>query len=55
MTPAEVVVVPPGRLPRTTSGKLRRAEARRRHLAGELTADAANAVPGVPMLEGSPR
>lgn len=35
--PAEVIALPPGRLPRTTSGKLRRAEARRRYLAGELT------------------
>jgi fatty-acyl-CoA synthase len=32
MRPAEVVVLPPGRLPRTTSGKLRRAEARHRYL-----------------------
>jgi len=34
--PARVIAVPPGRLPRTTSGKLRRAEARCRYLAGEL-------------------
>ena len=32
----EVVVLPPGTLPRTSSGKLRRAEALRLHLAGEL-------------------
>ncbi len=31
-----VVVLPPGTLPRTSSGKLRRAEALRLHLAGEL-------------------
>ncbi|MGH3681644.1 MAG: hypothetical protein ACRDT2_15540, partial [Natronosporangium sp.] len=36
MRPANVVTLLPGRLPRTTSGKLRRAEARRRYLAGEL-------------------
>lgn len=36
LRPARVVVVPPGRLPRTSSGKLRRAEARRRYLAGQL-------------------
>jgi acyl-CoA synthetase (AMP-forming)/AMP-acid ligase II len=33
----EVVVLPPGTLPRTSSGKLRRAEALRLHLAGELS------------------
>jgi acyl-CoA synthetase (AMP-forming)/AMP-acid ligase II len=37
----EVVVLPPGTLPRTSSGKLRRAEALRLHLAGELTPPAA--------------
>lgn len=37
ITPAEVVTLSPGGLPRTSSGKLRRAETRRRHLAGELT------------------
>jgi fatty-acyl-CoA synthase len=36
MRPAQVVAVPPGRLPRTTSGKLRRAEARRRYECGEF-------------------
>jgi fatty-acyl-CoA synthase len=36
MRPAHVIVVPPGRLPRTTSGKLRRAEARRRYELGEF-------------------
>lgn len=34
----EVVVLAPGSLPRTSSGKVRRQEALRRHLAGELTA-----------------
>jgi len=33
---ARVVVLAPGTLPRTSSGKIRRAEARRRFLAGEL-------------------
>lgn len=37
MRPAEVVALLPGRIPRTSSGKLRRAEARRRYLCGELT------------------
>jgi acyl-coenzyme A synthetase/AMP-(fatty) acid ligase len=32
-----VVVCAPGSLPRTSSGKIRRSEALRRHLAGELT------------------
>ncbi len=32
----EVIVLAPGTLPRTSSGKLRRAETLRRHLAGEL-------------------
>ena len=36
----EVVVLPPGTLPRTSSGKLRRGEALRLHLAGELAAPA---------------
>jgi fatty-acyl-CoA synthase len=36
MRPAHVIALPPGRLPRTTSGKLRRAEVRRRYRAGEL-------------------
>jgi len=36
LVPAEVVVLAPGTLPRTSSGKIRRAEAGRRHLAGEL-------------------
>jgi len=35
-TPAAVPVLPPQRLPRTSSGKLRRAEARRQYLCGEL-------------------
>jgi hypothetical protein len=33
-----VKVLEPGTLPRTSSGKLRRSEALRRYLAGELTA-----------------
>lgn len=35
--PAEVVILEPGTLPRTSSGKLQRREALRRHLGGELT------------------
>ena len=38
IAPYAVVLLPPGALPRTSSGKLRRAEALRRHLAGELAA-----------------
>jgi acyl-CoA synthetase (AMP-forming)/AMP-acid ligase II len=38
--PDDVVVLPPGRLPRTTSGKPRRAEALRAWLAGEIGGDA---------------
>jgi acyl-CoA synthetase (AMP-forming)/AMP-acid ligase II len=34
--PHTVVMLEPGTLPRTSSGKLRRSEARRRYLAGEL-------------------
>jgi hypothetical protein len=34
--PGRVAVVPPGTLPLTSSGKLRRGEALRRFLAGEL-------------------
>jgi acyl-CoA synthetase (AMP-forming)/AMP-acid ligase II len=37
ISPDEVVVLPAGTLPRTSSRKLRRAEALRRHLAGTLT------------------
>jgi len=37
MAPADVVALRFGRLPKTSSGKLRRAETRRRYLAGELT------------------
>ncbi len=40
LTTDEVVVVEAGTLPRTSSGKLRRQEALRRHLAGELAAPA---------------
>jgi fatty-acyl-CoA synthase len=36
--PAEVVLLPPGRTPKTSSGKPRRAEARRRYLHGSLSA-----------------
>jgi acyl-CoA synthetase (AMP-forming)/AMP-acid ligase II len=36
--PGQVVLLAPGTLPRTSSGKLRRAEALRRYLAGELAA-----------------
>jgi fatty-acyl-CoA synthase len=36
MAPADVAVVRPGWLPKTSSGKLRRVEARQRYLAGEL-------------------
>jgi len=35
-----VVIAPPGTIPRTTSGKVRRAEARDRFAAGTLTAAA---------------
>jgi fatty-acyl-CoA synthase len=38
MAPVDVVTLRFGRLPKTSSGKLRRAEARRRYLAGELAA-----------------
>ncbi len=37
LCPDRVVALPPGTLPRTSSGKLRRQEALRKHLAGELT------------------
>jgi fatty-acyl-CoA synthase len=36
LRPDDVVALPPGRLPKTSSGKLRRAEARRRYLSGQL-------------------
>ncbi len=36
LTPKDVVVVSYGQLPKTTSGKLRRAETRRKYLAGEF-------------------
>lgn len=39
--PGEVVLLAPGTLPRTSSGKLRRRESLRRHLAGELSPPAA--------------
>jgi fatty-acyl-CoA synthase len=51
LTPADVVTLPPGRLPRTSSGKLRRAETRRRYLAGEF--DGAHIIQ--PVQEGSVR
>lgn len=38
LSPDLVLALAPGTLPRTSSGKLRRAEALRRHTAGELTA-----------------
>jgi acyl-CoA synthetase (AMP-forming)/AMP-acid ligase II len=38
LSPDRIVVLAPGTLPRTSSGKLRRGEALRLHLAGELTA-----------------
>jgi hypothetical protein len=37
LEPDRVLVLEPGTLPRTSSGKLRRHETLRRHLAGELT------------------
>ncbi len=37
LQPGEVLALAPGTLPRTSSGKLRRQEVLRRHLAGELT------------------
>jgi fatty-acyl-CoA synthase len=37
LAPVDVPVVAYGRLPKTSSGKLRRAEARRRYVSGELT------------------
>jgi len=36
LTPAAVAVLPPGHLPKTSSGKLRRADTRARYLAGTL-------------------
>lgn len=39
LRPAEVVTMPAGRSPKTTSGKPRRAEARRRYLCDELTVE----------------
>jgi acyl-CoA synthetase (AMP-forming)/AMP-acid ligase II len=44
LDPDEVVVLAPGSLPRTSSGKLRRQEALRRHLEGELDARAVETV-----------
>ncbi len=41
LRPDAVLVLPPGTLPRTSSGKIRRGEALRRHLAGELTSPGA--------------
>jgi len=49
MAPADVVTVRFGRLPKTSSGKLRRAETRRRYLAGELTETQ------TPLVDGSVR
>jgi fatty-acyl-CoA synthase len=39
LAPAAVVILPVGRLPKTSSGKLRRAETRRRYLLGQLGSD----------------
>ena len=52
-----VVVLPPGALPRTSSGKVRRGEALRRWLAGELAAAAADAAapPPGPAVAGATR
>jgi fatty-acyl-CoA synthase len=36
LTPAAVLILPPRRLPKTSSGKLRRAEVRRQYQCGEL-------------------
>jgi acyl-CoA synthetase (AMP-forming)/AMP-acid ligase II len=44
---ARVLMLAPGTLPRTSSGKMRRAEALRRHLAGELTPPASVTVVGM--------
>ncbi|HZM76621.1 MAG TPA: AMP-binding protein, partial [Candidatus Limnocylindrales bacterium] len=46
MAPADVVTLRFGRLPKTSSGKLRRAETRRRYLAGELSPDRSGLVKG---------
>ncbi len=43
LRPDEVFVLKPGTLPRTSSGKLRRGETLKRHIAGELVAAAAMA------------
>ena len=40
LAPKDVVVVPYGHLPKTSSGKLRRTETRRRYLSGELAMEA---------------
>ena len=62
--PGRVAVLPPGALPRTSSGKLRRAEALRRFLDGELAgeplaapgdAGGAPAAAGAPERGGPPR
>ncbi|MFC3383752.1 AMP-binding protein [Couchioplanes azureus] len=45
LTPAAVAVLAPGRLGRTSSGKLRRAETRRQFLAGELEPESPPAGP----------
>ncbi|HZN17534.1 MAG TPA: AMP-binding protein [Micromonosporaceae bacterium] len=55
MAPADVVTLRLGRLPKTSSGKLRRAETRRRYLAGELAAGGSPLVPPLvsPLVERS--
>lgn len=55
MAPADVVILRPGRLPKTSSGKLRRAETRRRYLAGEFITPAAEppVKPAEPLAERS--
>ncbi|MCB9797597.1 MAG: fatty acyl-AMP ligase [Alphaproteobacteria bacterium] len=50
----ELVLLPPGTLPRTSSGKIRRREALRAHLAGELVApDKVNALKVVGLMARS--
>ena len=39
LTPHTVLMLPPGRLPKTSSGKLRRAETRRLYQCGELDSE----------------
>jgi acyl-CoA synthetase (AMP-forming)/AMP-acid ligase II len=39
VTPGDVRIVPPGTLPKTSSGKLRRSETKNLYIAGELGRD----------------